>query len=201
MRFGARCAVRLQDFALQREGDHLPGDVLAACLEGLVCELLEPAAPGHLHTAHLDACNIVVADDFGQLLRVVDAVELRTADEHHAIADEIAMEACIRKRRAVGGDEQVRTVEVRRMRGCELDLHGPVAQLGRSRCDSRSFRFPALARLEMRGDRILVVACGFALDNGDGIGGAARNRPVSPPPRSGCRSAWASAGRSAPRGC
>ena len=108
---------------------HLPRNQLSAVLQRSSYCVFQPAAARHLHAHDGDALNIVSAQDFGQFFTVIHRVELGTADKRDAVPDEIPMEIRIGVGRAVGRDEQVCTVEIRRVHGHELNLHRPLAQL------------------------------------------------------------------------
>ena len=99
---------------------------------------------------------------------------------------------------AVGGDEQLGTVKIGRVHRHQLDLAGPLRQLGLQRCSGSGCgcllpvelaHGAARAAVEGRGGRLfggsrclfllvlqhglLVVGSGFTLGEGDGTGGAA----------------------------
>ena len=71
----------VEDTAIHREGDDIPGDELAAVLEGSDGGVFETSAARHLHPQDGNALDVVIADDLGQLLAVVHGIQLGAADE------------------------------------------------------------------------------------------------------------------------
>ena len=185
----------LQNAAIGRDGDHLPRDELAAVLQGRDRRVLQTAAAGHFHAQDRDAPDVVVFEDLGQLLAVVHGIQLGTADEGDLAPHELLVEVCIGVGGAVGGDEQLGPVEVGCVHRHQLDLAGPLTQLG---CrDLRGHRcrggFPvelahrtARTTVECRllggsggflllvfQHGLLIVGGSFPLGEGDGPGGTA----------------------------
>ena len=113
-------------FTFKREGDDLPGDELAGSLQRFFRSHFESAAAWNLHAHDGDGLDVVLAQDFRQLLRVVHGIELRTADDRHLTAHELLMEVRVGVGRAVGGDEQLRALEERRAHRNKPYLAGPL---------------------------------------------------------------------------
>ena len=138
------------------------------------------------HADDGDVLNIVLADDFGQLLGIVDVIELGTADEGDMAFDEIVVEAGIGIGCAVGGNQELSTVKVRCMGRNELELDRPLAKLGthplkgffRSRRYGMGITAGAAPFVDaaLGGhvffDGLFVVVSGFAFDEGNGTGRA-----------------------------
>ena len=93
--------------------------------------LFKAAAARNLHARNANASHVVRGDDFRKLLSIVDAIEFWAPNKAHAILQKVFVESPIGKRRAIGGHEQIATLEIRRIDRRELDLHGPVRQTGR----------------------------------------------------------------------
>ena len=91
--------------------------------------VFQSAAARDLHAREHHAAHVVLREDRGQLLLVVRGVQLRAADERHAAADEVRVKIPIGIGRAVGGDEQVAAVKIRRADRHEPQLDRPVLQL------------------------------------------------------------------------
>ena len=85
-------SVSLQDFSVDGDRRHLPGDEFPAFLQGLLCRQFQPSAAGHLHAHDRHALNVIVPDDLHKLLAVVDAVQLWTADQRNTFPDKVLME-------------------------------------------------------------------------------------------------------------
>ena len=98
--------------------------------------MLQTTAAGNLHADDGDALDIVIADDLGELVGVVHAVQLRAAYQRDVPLDEALMEGGIGISRAVSGDEQPCSVKVGRVHRNQFDLHRPLGKpalrLGRS---------------------------------------------------------------------
>ena len=90
--------------------------------------MFEPAAAGDFHSDDRHGLYIVVRDYLRQLLGIVDAVELRAADKGYVVFDEFFVERRIGVGGAVGGDEQLCAVKIRRVYRHELYLNRPLAQ-------------------------------------------------------------------------
>ena len=91
----------VQNFAVHRECDHLPGDHFAAVLKGRDHSPLQPAAAGHFHPQNGHALDVVLAQDLGQLFAVIHIVQLGAADQRHFAPHELLMDIGIGIRRAV----------------------------------------------------------------------------------------------------
>lgn len=111
----------------------LPRNELAGRLQGALGGIFQPAAAGHLHAHNGDLLNVVAADNGGQLLTVIDVVQLGAAHQRDVPADEPLVERGVGVGRAVGSNQQPRTVKVGRVHRHQLDLHGPLAQLAGGR--------------------------------------------------------------------
>ena len=132
----------IQDAAVERERDNLPRDELPRRTQGFDGHALQTAAAWDLHARDGDAFDVVVRNDLGQFLGIIDAVKLRAANKANFVADEISMEVAVRERAAVGGNKQIGALEIRGLRRSQLDLHGPIAKLrGRALRRSRSGGF------------------------------------------------------------
>ena len=68
--------------------------------------------------------DVVLTEDFGQLLAVIHIIQLGTADERYLPPDKILMEVCVRVSGAVCRDEQVCAVKIRRIHRHELICTG-----------------------------------------------------------------------------
>ena len=68
----------------------------------------------------------ILADYLSQLLQVVHGVELGASGNRHLAAHEVAVEGGVCVGRAVGGDEQLRSLEERRGRRDKPYLAGPL---------------------------------------------------------------------------
>src|SRR5699024_7252958 len=81
--------------SIRRDGYHLPGDELAACLESLLHCVFDPAAAGNFHACYGDAFNIISCDDLRQFFRIISFVQLGAADERNAVADKFIMKISV----------------------------------------------------------------------------------------------------------
>ena len=186
----------VEDTAIHREGDDIPGDELTAVLEGSDGGVFETSAARHLHPQDGNALDVVIADDLGQLLAVVHGIQLGAADEGNMAAHELLMDVRVGVGGAVGGDKQLGTVKIGCIHRHELDLAGPLGQLrglggGRScsRCGLLAVKLAhgaARAAVEdglfgsgsslflfVFQHSLLIVGSGLPLLEGDGTGGAA----------------------------
>ena len=102
---------RIDDMPVERDCDDLPRDELAACLKRLLRGQFKTSAARNLHADDGHGLDVVLADDFRQLLRVVHGVKLGASDNRHLAAHEVAMERGVCVGRAVGGDEKLRALE------------------------------------------------------------------------------------------
>lgn len=75
--------------------------------------MFKAAAAGHFHAHDGKALDGVLAQDLGQLLRVIHGVQLGTTDKGDPPADEILMEACVGVSGTVRGDEKMSLVKKR----------------------------------------------------------------------------------------
>ncbi len=69
-----------EDFALGGEGNHLPGEELAAVFERGFYRVDNAAAAGNLHAHHGKAFDVVVLQDCGEFFGVIPLVQLGAAD-------------------------------------------------------------------------------------------------------------------------
>ena len=96
----------VQQVALDGNGLHLPRQQLAAVLQRGANGVFQSAAARHLHADNGYAFDVVLTEDFGQLLAVIHIIQLGTADERYLPPDKILMEVCVRVSGAVCRDEQ-----------------------------------------------------------------------------------------------
>ena len=116
-------------FSVGRNSYNLPRNELSACLQRTLDCVFNAAAAGNLHSDHLDAFDVVLCDDGGQLFCIIALVQLGTADQGDVIAHEIRVKVGVSVGRAVGSDQQVCTVKVGCAHRNQLDLTGPLRQL------------------------------------------------------------------------
>ena len=76
--------------------------------------MVEATTAGDLHPGNGDRADLVAGDDLGQLLTVVDVVQLGAADEGHPILHEGLVEGAMGEGGAVSCDEEVTVVRNRR---------------------------------------------------------------------------------------
>ena len=69
----------IQQFALDGNGLHLPRQQLAAVLQRSADGVFQSAAARHLHANNGYAFDVVLTEDFGQLLAVIHIIQLGTA--------------------------------------------------------------------------------------------------------------------------
>ena len=91
----------IQNFSVNGDGDHLPGNELSAGLKRLFCRHLQAAAAGHLHAEDGHALDVVAAQDLSELFAVIHSVQLRAADKGHLAAHKLLMEIGVGIGRAV----------------------------------------------------------------------------------------------------
>ena len=138
-----RCGFRfVQDPSVGGHGHHLPGQKLAAALDGQPGGLFNTAAAGHLHPGDGDAPDVVFGDDPGELFGIIALVQLGTADEGDAVPDQLIVEIAVGIGRAVGGDQQVGSIKVGSVHRRQLDLHRPLAQPGADGSGGNAGGFP-----------------------------------------------------------
>ena len=118
---------------VNRERHHLPGQEFAAVLERRLRRLLQPAAAGHLHAHDGHAHNVVCSDYVRKFDGIISIVQFRTANQRDFAAHEVLVHACIGIGGAVGGNQQLCTVEVRRVDRDEPQLAGPLRKAGNRR--------------------------------------------------------------------
>ena len=123
------CFSRIDYPPVERECDDLTGDELAACLQCLLRGHLKPAAARDLHAHDGDGLDVVLAQDLRQLLRVVNGIELRAADNRHLASHELLVEVGVCVGRAVGGDEQFRSMKERGLDRHQANLAWPLGEL------------------------------------------------------------------------
>ena len=119
----------IQNLAVNGDGDHLPGKELAAVLQGGDGGVLQPAAAGDLHAHHGQAFHLVFAKDLGELFGVVHTVQLGAADQAHPALQKLLVKIAVGVGSAVGGHQQVGTVQPGGIYRGQLDLYWPLAQL------------------------------------------------------------------------
>ena len=112
-----------------RNRNHSPRDKLAACDKRTLDGIFNAAAAGNLHSHNGHALDIVVCNNGGQLVGVIDIVKLGTSDKRYAVADKLIVEIAVGVGGAVGGDEQICAVKIGRIDGHELDLNRPLRKL------------------------------------------------------------------------
>ena len=91
----------------------LPRNELAGRLQGALGGIFQPAAAGHLHAHNGDLLNVVAADDGGQLLTVIDVVQLGAAHQRDVSLDEALVESGVGVGGAVGGNQEPCAVKIR----------------------------------------------------------------------------------------
>ena len=181
----------VEDLPVDRDRNDLPWQELSARAQRLPRRVLEPAAARHLHAHDGHALNVVAPDDLRELVGVIHRIELRAADERDLPFHELTVHVRVGIRRAVGRNEQLRALKIRRVDRHELDLARPLAKLRRQRrrrrCRGRLFTLEAVhlvagAAAGVRGmcglhllfalvglHGRLVIRRRFALDKMDGI--------------------------------
>ena len=109
-----------------RNRNHSPRDKLSACHKRTFYCIFNAAATGNLHSHNGHALDIIVRDNCGQLVGVIDIVKLGTSDKRYAVADKFIVEIAVGIGGAVGGDEQICAVKTGGIDGHELDLDRPL---------------------------------------------------------------------------
>ena len=99
-----------------------------ACFNGFLSGCVNSSAAGYAHTHNGDALYIVEREYRRQLFGIINAVKLGTADKRDFILYKIVVEISVGERRAVGGNEQVCRVEVRRIDRNKLYLNRPLRE-------------------------------------------------------------------------
>ena len=168
--------------------------------------MFQPAAAGDLHPHDGHALDVVAADDLRQLLGVIHAVQLRAAHQRDMPLDEPLMEGGVGVGRAVGSNEQLGPVKIRRPHRDQLDLHRPLGQPA-DRLGADGLRLPGLRVPDASGlaprtsagqgstllphlflhlllligqHRLLVIGGCLPLHKGDGPGGTGRQTVPQP---------------------
>ena len=119
----------VENLAIDGDRDDLPRKEFPARAQRLTRRMLESAAARHLHAHDGDALNVIAPDDLRELVGVIHRVELRAADERDLPFHELTVHVRVGIRRAVGRNEQLRALKVRRVDRHELDLARPLAKL------------------------------------------------------------------------
>lgn len=150
----------IENATVKAQRHHLPGNELPGILERLDRSLLQATATGNLHAHHRYGFDVVTGDDMSQLGRIINRVELGTADQRHLVPQQVGMEASVGIRGTIGCDKQMGILKIRCPKRGKLDLERPVAQLGLgsgsvSRCRIGNARIgnscrPAVERADCR---------------------------------------------------
>jgi len=95
--------------------------------DGLLDQAEEARTARNGHNGHGQGSEAVPADDLGELIDVAVAiVELGTGDDELFPFQELPVETAQGEGRAIGGDEHVGALEIRRQGRDELELDGPL---------------------------------------------------------------------------
>ena len=120
----------LQDFSACRERHDLPGNHLSAVLECRDRCIRQSTATGNFHANDQYAGDIVLAENLRQFLGIISFIELRTTDDRDTILHEGVMEFAMCVSSAIGGNQEVRAVQIGRANRKELYLDRPLEKLG-----------------------------------------------------------------------
>ena len=90
----------------------------------------QPAATGNFHPDKCYALNVIGLNDLSELLTTIYTVQFRAADQSDLPFHKFLMQVCICKGCAVGSDQQLFPVKIRRIDRYQFDLAGPLSQLG-----------------------------------------------------------------------
>ena len=101
---------------------------LSAVFERLLRGSLQAAAARYFHTDDGDALDVVIADDLGQLVGVVDHIELRAADQGDLALHEFLVHIGVGVGGAVSGNQQLCAVIERSDRRQQFDLARPLVE-------------------------------------------------------------------------
>ena len=120
----------IQNLSVNGNGHNLPRNEFTAVLNRSHSCMLQSATARNLHADNGHALNIVLLNDLSEFFAVVHIISLRAADQGHFAFQEFLMKVCVGVSSAVCGNEQACLVKVRCADRSQLDLYGPVSQLG-----------------------------------------------------------------------
>ena len=103
-------------------------NILTAVFDGGFDCIAEAAAAGYSHPCDGDGADIVVLENFSQLLRIVHSIQLGAADHSHLILHEIVVEIAVGISSAIRSDQQICAIEIGGTQRQQLDLHREVGQ-------------------------------------------------------------------------
>lgn len=121
--------VLIQNPPVGRDGHHLPGQKFPACLKGVFYRRFDSAAAGNLHTGDSDAFYFILLYNLSQLFCVVNRIQLRAADEGDFVFHKLIVKVAISVGAAVGGDQKISLIKIRRVNRSQLNLNRPLTQL------------------------------------------------------------------------
>ena len=81
--------------AVGRNSHDLPRNKLSALLQCRFCRVLQSSAAWDLHPDNSHTLDVIFADNFGELLRIVNTVELRAADKGNMPSDKVLVKCRI----------------------------------------------------------------------------------------------------------
>ena len=109
--------------------------------------MLDPSAAGNLHADDGQAFDVVAPDDLCQFFCIVHRIQLRTSDQSDMVPDKTLVKIGISVGGAVGCDQKMGALEIRRVYRGQLDLHRPLESWLCGAADSRG----VLAALQSEG--------------------------------------------------
>lgn len=109
------------------DSNHLPRDKLSAVFHRCFCGCFQSAAAGNFHPDNCYALNIIGLNDPSELFTIIYTVQFRAADQSDLPLHKFLVQVCISKGCAVGSNQQLCPVKIRRVDRCSL----PVGQVGR----------------------------------------------------------------------
>ena len=116
--------------SITADGNNLPGNEFAACLERVLSCPLQSSAAGHFHPHDRYALDLVVTDDRSQFLCVIHSIQFGAADEGDPALHEFLMHIGIGVGCAVSRNQQLSAFIKWSLRRQQLDLAGPLAEPG-----------------------------------------------------------------------
>jgi len=119
-----------EDAAIGRDGHDLPGDHLAALLQGFLGGEVETATARNFHADDGDAADVILAENLRQFFGVIPCVELGTADHGDFALDEFLVEIGPGVSGAIGSDQELGALVKWSLDREQLDLDRPLLELG-----------------------------------------------------------------------
>ena len=123
------CHTRLPyQASIRPHGHNLPRNEFPAGLEGAFRGIFNTAAAWNLHADNGDIPDIIEADDFRQLFRVIHHIQLWASYEGDAAGYEVIVKIAVGKGSTVGSYQKAGILKVGSLDRSQLNLHRPLGE-------------------------------------------------------------------------